>query len=107
MHIIDSFLRLPMPVSETAAELGGSDFVSALHDAGIKAQIDATPGTTVFVPRQMDIPEDMTPMDLIELLTYVLPFYTLVYKFSEESEVGIDTMSLIRRSYSRKSWEPR
>jgi hypothetical protein len=78
MHIVDSFLRLPISVSETAHELGGKDFATILNIAGLRVEADETPDTTVFIPRQMAVTAKTTPVEMMSLLRSVFGFHGMV-----------------------------
>lgn len=68
MHIVDSFLRLPVSVTATVDEMGLVPFKNALQSSHLDSLLNLHPLTTIFVPQKMlyeDLPERRELIDIV------------------------------------------
>jgi hypothetical protein len=71
MHIVDSFLSLPLSVSETCVEVGLKNFTEVLDKAKLKAILDEQSRTTVFVPQQLLMEVMSEPIEMADFVAFV------------------------------------
>lgn len=83
VHVVDGFLKLPGPLLQTLDELNLEAFIRACDDAGTMQEFAALDDVTIFVPANVNIPDNysITPEDILKYVPVENDLQALIVVF--------------------------